>query len=168
VNTGRPGIDQPGFGPDSILLGIGNSGRADDGLGWAFLDRIRRETDFPGHLEYRYQLQVEDAELVSRAERVVFVDSHQGNLTGGFQWQPCVAAAHAEFTSHLLPPGAIMHLCRTLYGRMPRADLLMIQGRCWDLRIGMSPAAERHLDSAVRFFKDRLPARQDRDCAAVV
>ena len=139
----------------NILFGIGNSGRADDGLGWALLDRIRQETDY--QIEYRYQLQVEDAELISRAEHVVFVDSYRGELPGGFQWKPCEASSETEFTSHVLPPGAILRLCQDLYGKSPRADLLMIQGSSWDLQNGLSPEAEARLDHALRVFRERLP-----------
>ena len=152
--TGRPLF---GFGPDTVLFGIGNSGREDDGLGWAFLDRVERETEFPGRLKYRYQLQIEDAESVSRADGVLFVDSYQGDLPGGFQWKRCEPSAGIEFTSHQLPPGAILHLCRVLYGKLPPSQLLLIAGRSWHLRSGLSPEARLNLDHAVRFFRDQLP-----------
>ena len=154
MNGSLPAIQRPGFGPDTLLFGIGNSGREDDGLGWAFLDRVEQETDFPGQLEYRYQLQVEDAELVSRVEHVIFVDSYAGTLKGGFQFAPCNAEAGFEFTSHELSPGAVLYLCSDLYGHSPRADLLTIQGSCWDLRLGLSAVAVHNLDSAIKFFKD--------------
>jgi hydrogenase maturation protease len=145
-----------GIEPETILFGIGNSGRGDDGLGWAFLDRIQQESEFRGRIEYRYQLQVEDAALVSRAERVIFVDSYQGELPGGIQWKPCKPSKDFEFTTHVLPARAVMFLCQDLYGKAPRADLLMIQGTSWDLRIGMSPEAELRLDKALRFFKESI------------
>ena len=147
--------DRPGLGPATLLFGIGNSGRSDDGLGWAFLDRIQQEMDFPGQLEYRYQLQVEDAALASRAEHVIFIDSYKGELAGGFQWKPCEPSQDFEFTTHVLPPRAVMHYCRDLYGKTPRADLLMIQGTSWELQIGLSPKAERHLDNALRYFTEK-------------
>jgi hydrogenase maturation protease len=149
---------QPGNGPDTLLFGIGNSGRSDDGLGWAFLDQIQQDPGFACRIEYRYQLQVEDAALTSSAERVIFIDSHKGNLPGGFAWKPCKPANDFEFTSHVLPPRAVMYFCQDLYGKTPRADLLMIQGSSWDLRIGMSPEAEQHLEKALRFFRTKLSA----------
>ena len=141
---------------DTLLFGIGNSGRSDDGLGWAFLDRIGQERDFEGQLQYRYQLQVEDAALVRDVERVIFIDSYKGELSGGFQWQPCEPSEDFQFTTHVLPPRAVMHFCQELYGRKPRADLLMIQGTNWGLRLGLSPEAERHLEDALLFFKDKV------------
>ena len=144
--------------PDTLLFGIGNAGRSDDGLGWAFLDRIQQEPGFAGRVEYRYQLQVEDAALVRDAERVIFIDSYKGELPGGFQWKPCEPSEDFQFTTHVLPPRGVMHFCQELYGRNPRADLLMIQGASWDLCLGMSPEAERRLGCALRFFKDKVLA----------
>jgi Ni,Fe-hydrogenase maturation factor len=68
---------------DIIVLGIGNTGRQDDGLGWLFLDRLK-EAGFEGAMEYRYQLQVEDAELISRYSQVIFVDASKTDLSNGF------------------------------------------------------------------------------------
>lgn len=144
--------DRPSLGPDTVLFGIGNSGRSDDGLGWAFLDAVQQLPAFNACAEYRYQLQVEDALLASRMTRVIFIDSSRNELPGGFEWKPCTAAEDFEFTTHVLPPRAIMHYCRELYGKAPRADILGIQGYCWDLHIGLSAAAEANLARALAFF----------------
>ena len=77
----------------------------------------------------------------------------------GLQFVPCNAEVGFEFTSHELSPGAVLFLCSDLYGQLPRADLLMIQGSCWDLRIGLSVDAERNLDHAIRFFKEQSRIR---------
>ncbi len=152
MSESRPVSNRHGLEPETLLIGIGNSGRSDDGLGWAFLDRIQQQASFDGRVEYRYQLQVEDAALISDVEHVIFIDSYQGELTNGFQLTRCEPLSEFAFTTHVLPPGAVLSLCRELYGRAPRADALMIQGTCWDLRIGMSPEAERRLENALQFI----------------
>ena len=144
---------RPGLGPDDLVFGIGNCGRSDDGLGWAFLDRIRNEEGFECPVEYRYQLQVEDAARVASARRVVFVDSYDGELPGGFRWMPCEASEHFEFTSHVLPPRGVLHYCESLYGASPRAEILMIQGHDWGLRNRMSNGALVNLENALAFFR---------------
>jgi hydrogenase maturation protease len=146
------------FGARLLLFGIGNSGRSDDGLGWAFLDRIQQQPGFSGQLEYRYQLNVEDAALISAAQQVVFVDSYRGALHGGFEWEACEPSEHFEFTTHMLPPRAVLYYCRDLYGAVPTAHLLKIQGSSWELGTGMTAAAERRLGRAVEFFSERLTA----------
>lgn len=152
--SGRPTTQiRPVFGPDTLLFGIGNCSRSDDGLGWAFLDRILQDAEFRGQAEYRYQLGVEDVALVAQADRVIFIDSYHGLLDDGFAWQPCKASDEFEFTSHVLPPRAVMHYCRDLYGKQPPADILMIGGKCWDLQNGLSENARENLEKAIGFFR---------------
>jgi hydrogenase maturation protease len=144
----------------TLLFGIGNCGRSDDGLGWAFLDRLEQLTDFSGQIEYRYQLQVEDAAMVSQADRVIFVDSYQGNLPDGYQWMSCQPSKDFEFTSHVLAPSAVMYLCQDLFDRTPPADLLLIQGDCWDLQTTLSAAAECRLEKALESFRSHIGAAE--------
>jgi len=153
--------NRPGIGPDTVIFGIGNSGRSDDGLGWAFLDCIAKEPGFSGRVEYRYQLGVEDAALIRDMQQVIFVDSHRGDLHGGFQWKPCKPSADFEFTTHVLPPGAVLFLCEDLYGQTPRADLLMIQGSTWELQVGLSQEADQRLEKALGFFRTEVMCRSE-------
>ncbi len=148
--------DTPIICPDALVFGIGNSGRADDGLGWAFLDRLNEATGFRGRVEYRYQLQVEDAALVAAAEQVVFVDAYRGDLPGGFRWRSCEPSADFQFSTHALPPRAVLSLCRDLYPRTPPSQLLMIQGVAWELQTGLTTEAGVHLDRALRSFRAGL------------
>lgn len=147
---------RPGLGPDTLLFGIGNCGRQDDGLGWAFLDRIQHEQAFNSPFEYRYQLQVEDAAHIAKMNRVIFIDSYQGDLPGGFRWSACEPCENFEFTSHVLPPRGVMHYCKTLFGQSPRADTLMIQGGRWELDTGLSASAEENLEKALTFFRQKF------------
>jgi hydrogenase maturation protease len=152
LSTLRTRVGSPCLGPGSLLFGIGNSGRCDDGLGWAFVERLQQQPAYAGRLECRYQLQVEDAALVSRADRVLFVDSHRGALPGGFQMKPCAPARKFEFSTHALSPSTVLYLCGELYGKAPPADLLLIEGLCWDLRTGLSGEAQLNLNEALGFF----------------
>lgn len=147
---------RPGLGPDTLVFGVGNCGRSDDGLGWAFLDRIQHESGFDCPAEFRYQLQVEDAAQIARMRRVIFVDSYKGELPGGFCWKACKPSVNFEFTTHVLPPRGVMHYCRTLFDRSPRADILMIQGHEWGLRNGLSVKARQNLENALVFFRENV------------
>jgi hydrogenase maturation protease len=136
-----------------LVIGIGNSGRQDDGLGWEFLDRVQAAGALPARFEYCYQLQVEDAVLISTAERVVFVDSFRGRLPHGFLWKECEARSEVEFTSHVLPPQEVVFLCQRLYASKPEAYVLQIQGESWELATGLSDAARNNLEAALDFFR---------------
>ena len=61
--------------PHILLIGYGNPGRLDDGLGPALAERVRR-MELPGvHVDCDYQLTVEDAHAVSQYETAVFADA---------------------------------------------------------------------------------------------
>ena len=136
----------------TILIGIGNVGRQDDGLGWEFLDRIK-QMGFPEKdMVYRYQLQVEDADLICNYDRVIFVDASRNELAGGIELTPCSSSSKHGFTSHELAPETIMYLAKTLYNHEPNSYILGIQGVEWNLKHGLSPIAQRNLDSAIDLF----------------
>ncbi len=138
---------------DVLLIGIGNNSRADDGLGWAFLEAVENWPGFEGDIEYRYQLQVEDAALFANYSTVIIVDAFQGHLPGGFRWQACRAAPRFEFSTHALDPGSVLFLCKDLYSALPAAYTLAIEGAEWGLREGLSATARTNLEAALASFR---------------
>lgn len=144
-----------------LLLGIGNSGRGDDGLGWSFVEAIGDGTHHWLDYEFRYQLQVEDADLIAGYDTVIFVDASQEELKEGFEIRPCAATNNCSFTTHALEPGGVVYLANTLYGKFPEAYTLAISGTSWELEIGLSQKAVDNLNAALCFFKRSvLPAMQ--------
>ena len=49
---------------NTLIIGIGNSGRRDDGLGWAFVNEIQSRMPDDFDYEWRYQLQVDRKSVV--------------------------------------------------------------------------------------------------------
>lgn len=141
---------------NTLIIGIGNEGRRDDGLGWAFLETIEELGLFSGDIYYCYQLQVEDAERISRADHVIFVDAYQGNLNNGYEWMSCRPSGNFTFTTHAFTPTSILYLCQELYQKLPPAQILMIQGTDWGLGEGLSEKAKSNLQRALTSFKKML------------
>ena len=135
-----------------LVLGIGNSGREDDGLGWLFLDHLQKSS-VDCDLEYRYQLQIEDAELISRYQKVLLVDASKSELKEGFELKPCPASAVHGFSSHELMPETVLYLAEKLFSARPCAHILAIQGYQWRLKSGISKQALVNLENAFKFFK---------------
>ncbi|WP_439882706.1 hypothetical protein ACSX1A_05945 [Pontibacter sp. MBLB2868] len=98
----------------ALLIGIGNAARQDDGLGWAFVERVEQEGLFKGDLLFRFQLNLEDAELISKYKQVIFVDAHKREIPNGFMFERCVPDAGAGFSTHQLPPKA-QFICASNY-----------------------------------------------------
>jgi hydrogenase maturation protease len=142
--------------PAILLVGIGNSGRGDDGLGWEFVERITAMgLDFLDY-EFRYQLQVDDTLLISEYDVVIFVDASNEKLSAGFQMSRCLPAIHSFFSTHEEAPGAILYLANKLYNKFPQTYTLAISGKEWDLRTSLSKDAQINLDSAVSFFIEQF------------
>ncbi len=144
-----------------LLLCIGNAGRADDGLGWLFADRVNQQFGEAFTVEYRYQLQVEDAELVSRFQEVYFVDATETFYDAGFSLERCIPAETYFYSSHLQSPEAILYLCANLFDKRPTAWLLSISGVDWMLGNAMSAEAFSNFESAWKswcrlFFRKAL------------
>jgi hydrogenase maturation protease len=131
-----------------LVLGIGNPGRRDDGLGPHFIDRLRA-LNLPGvAADANYQLQVEDALSVSRFKRVVFVDAARA-IEAPFEMTEIEPLAEFAFTTHSLAPHTVLALSRELYRKTPTAFLLAIRGYDFGLGEGLSGRAERNLEAAL-------------------
>ncbi len=142
----------------TLIFCIGNNGRQDDGLGWAFAEALEREGAFAGEIHCRYHLQVEDAELVSKADRVVFADASKGALPGGFAWEKISPSAEFEFTTHALSPAAVLYLSQVLYGKIPEsAWRLLIAGEKWGFETGLSERAQDNLNKALASLPGAIP-----------
>lgn len=139
----------------TILFAIGNNARQDDSLGWGFGEAVERSGQFEGEVHYRYQLEVEDSELVSNAEQVIFVDAFKGNLPNGFRWDKIEPTADFEFTTHTLSPQAILFFCEQLYGKKTVAHCLLIGGEAWELGEGLTHYGTNNLHLAFQFFQKK-------------
>ena len=135
-----------------LIIGIGNDGRSDDALGWKFLDEFS-DLNAIYDFEYRYQLQVEDAELISRYEKVIFVDASHQQLENGFSFYSCIPVPISSFTTHQLSPEMVLWLSGELFGYPPKGYVMAISGIHWKLHNGLSSKAKENFIKAVSYFK---------------
>ncbi len=139
---------------DSCLIyGIGNVGRQDDGLGWAFVDWLEAEGLCSSAAMHRgYQLLLEDAELISNKERVLFVDATKEASVASFTVGRAAAKMDFSFTSHAVSIPAVMATCQQCFQRLPEVHVLAIRGFEFELAMGLTPAAQRNLDDATAYL----------------
>jgi len=148
--------------PRTLILGWGNPGRRDDGLGPALVHLVANRSIDGLTLETDYQLQIEDAADVARFERVIFVDADRC----GPEPFSCRRIAPADsglgFSSHSVSPEALLALTRDLFDRQPEAWLLGIRGYEFDeLQEGLSPRAEENLSAAAMYLTSSLRSAGD-------
>ena len=139
-----------------FIYGIGNIGRQDDGLGWAFIDQL--EPSLPATVEIfrNYQLNIEDAEMISHYAQVLFVDASKDESIETFRCQPVAALATPSFTSHYLSMESVLALCQKMYQKTPTTYVVEIRGYEWELKMGLTTQAQHNLGLAVEYFSRQM------------
>jgi hydrogenase maturation protease len=136
----------------ALLIGYGNPGRGDDGLGPAFAHRVAARALPSLTVEIDYQLSVEHAWMISQCDLVLFADASLDaekpyHLTEMQDCQP------QNMGSHSVTPEVTVSLARLLFGRAPRAFVLGIAGRNFgSIHEGLSQTALENLSLAEAFF----------------
>lgn len=140
-----------------LVLGYGNPGRQDDGLGPAAAGGIER-LGWPNLTAFdNYQLNIEDALDVAAHDVVWFVDAAR---TGPSPYEvlEVLPALTVDFTSHLVRPETIMAIARQCYGASARAFLLAIRGYEFEFVEALTPDAASNLDAAMAMLAGRIRA----------
>jgi len=137
---------------NKLVIGIGNKTRQDDGLCWVFLDLLEKEGLKTNNLLYKYQLMVEDAELISTYKTVIFIDACKSEIKDGFSFERIYPSKEVSFSTHSVPPNQILNLCETLYTKKPKAYLMKIQGYQWNIEVGLSKQAKTNLKNGFSYF----------------
>ncbi len=138
----------------SLIYGIGNIGRQDDGLGWAFIDWLEEQSICPkAELMRHYQLHLEDADLISYKKQVLFVDATKVPEVESFLLEKIEPKMDFSFSSHAISIPSIMATCRQCFEKVPEVQLLTIKGYEWELQLGLTEKAKQNLKAAIDFFK---------------
>lgn len=142
---------------DILVIGYGNPGRQDDGLGPALAEALEQLSLPDVTVDSDYQLTVEHAEMASRHRLVVFADATTEEQEV-FTWsQVGPAASGVRFTSHHLAPADVLALARDLFDANPTGYLLAIRGRCFgEFEACLSPDAQVALGDALEFLIARM------------
>lgn len=116
---------------NTIIIGYGNPGRQDDGLGPVFINQLTQQLSEKDRrqlmLQSNYQLTVEDAYDILEFDQVIFVDASV-NAQAPYAFIEITETNSGGMGSHSLTPNAVIRLCETLYGKAPKAFVLAIKG----------------------------------------
>lgn len=142
-----------------LLYGYGNPGRQDDGLGNTFVDRIEswineEKLDYI-EIDSNYQLNIEDAEVISNYDLVIFIDASVEDIKD-FCLVKVTKATEVIFTTHAASPGYIVDLCKQIYSKAPPTYLLHLKGFEWAFKEGLTEKAEQILNNAIKYMKPIL------------
>ena len=143
--------------PTVLLIGYGNPGRLDDGLGPALADALEGQA-LPGvSVAVDYQLTVEDAEAISRHDVVIFADAAVAG-TEPFYFRRVVANDDGPgFSTHSLSPASVLGLAHRLFGARTQGYVLGIRGYEFnEFGERLSERAQANLAAALDFVQQAL------------
>jgi len=139
-----------------LLIGYGNPGRLDDGLGPALATEIEKLRLPNVTVDSDYQLTVEDAAVVAKHDAVVFADA----ATSGpapYVFERIEPAARISFSTHSVLPPAVLGLSAELFGRPVPGYCLGVRGYEFnEYREELSEQAQINLADAVKFAAEIL------------
>jgi hydrogenase maturation protease len=151
----------PGREPRVLILGYGNPGRQDDGLGPAAVSEIE-SMGLPNLTAFdNYQLNIEDAIDVASHDIVWFIDAAKTGQSP-YSVRAVSPSSTIEFTSHIVRPEAILAIARQCYGGSPQAFLLAIRGYEFEFIEALTPGAKDNLHAALGMLADRIRTLQAR------
>jgi len=144
-----------------LLIGYGNPGRLDDGLGPAMAAAVERLA-LPGvTVDADYQLTVEHAASVAENDVVVFADADvAGAVPFSLRRIDPDPDPVVSFSSHSAEPQQILALAHRLFGARTEGYVLAIRGYAFDgFGEGLSDGARANLTAALRFIEPYLRER---------
>ena len=148
-----------------LVIGYGNPGRGDDGLGPALAQAIGAMGLAGVQVEVDYQLSVDHAAPIAAQDVVVFADAMLG-LAEPFHFAPLEGQAEG-LGSHQVSPQAAMELAGLLFGHQPKAWVLGMAGAAFgEVKEGLSDVATRNLALALAHLAGWLEALSAGEVAA--
>ena len=143
-----------------LLIGYGNPGRLDDGLGPALAAAVQQMGIARVSVESPYQLAVEHAEQAAHYDVVVFADAAV-NGPEPFRWEQLTPAVDAAFSTHIVAPATILGLAHHLFQASTEGYILGIRGYAFDdFGEQISPRARDNLAAASEFFQATFQTQQ--------
>lgn len=142
----------------ALLIGYGNPGRGDDGLGPALAEALAAE-GIPGlQVEVDFQLNVENAFDLKGFDAVYFADAAvQG--AEPFEFRQIQAADPTVFSSHSLSPEGLLALASQLFNIKILGYVLAIRGYEFDqFGAPLSPRAQENLAAALAHMRAHFKA----------
>jgi hydrogenase maturation protease len=138
----------------TLIIGIGNSDRQDDGVGWHIVKTLAERLGEtvpadPGEivevrtdkadLMFVLQIYPELAETMSHYERVCFVDAHTADVAEEISWIALDPEYEKSPLTHHMSPRTLLSIGATIYDQMPEAILVSVRGYGFQFERDLTP-----------------------------
>ncbi len=143
---------------DLLVVGVGNTLREDDGVGFDLVHRLRKHFGSALNCLEVYELDIVLAETIARFDELLVIDALVIDEEVPFKLVPLTAKESfipaGGFISHVFDWGAILALARDGFGSRAKANLLGISANCFGLSEQLSPDCAAKADKAFQFLID--------------
>lgn len=150
----------------ALVIGYGNPGRLDDGLGPAFAEAVEKLAIDGVTVDSDYQLMIEDSLAVLDHDLTLFADA---DVSGPepFYVRKIVPGDYASFSTHSIRPQALLALTSKLFEKDVDAYVLGIRGYEFnEFGEGLSERAADNLAEAVKAIEPMLRGKRIREIRA--
>lgn len=148
-----------------LVIGYGNPGRRDDGLGPLFAVVIEKLKIPNVSVDSDYQLIVEDAHVISEYDVVIFVDADAVCVEPFYFKKIQPATSGPGFSSHSVTPAEVLALARQLFSSKVRAYVLGIRGYEFEeFGEGLSERATKNFEEAKQYIINWLREFHNMGC----
>ena len=139
-------------GPRILVIGYGNPGRQDDGIGPMLAQRLEKAGLAGVSVDADYQLNIEDAAVMAEHDIVLFVDA---SIEAP---DPCSLkrvrpSQEIAFTSHSVSAESVLAICEDHFGAAPEAWILAVRGYEFEMLEGLTPQAQNNSEEAFGFIQ---------------
>ncbi len=110
-----------------MVIGYGNPGRLDDGLGPALAEALENEPLVDVTVDSNYQLTVDDAAEVAGYDVVIFADAAVKGREP-FYFKAIEPVTALSYSSHEIGPENVLALAEELFNAQPQGYVLGIRG----------------------------------------
>ncbi len=142
-----------------LLIGYGNPGRLDDGLGPALAEAISNKSFENVTVDANYLLTVEDAAAVAEHDVVIFADASV-NSEDPFTFKSITPKVVNTFSSHTIPPEIVLGYAYDLFKAKTKGYTLAIRGHEFnEFGERLSLKAQDNLISSVEFLSELLKTK---------
>ena len=150
-----------------LILGYGNPGRLDDGLGGAVAEAAAAWALEGVTVSNDLQLQVEDATEIAAHDVVIFADAHV-SCAPPFCFERLTPKQDGTFSTHSVSARGLLALAKEYFGAETEAYALGIRGYEFNaFEDRLSDGAKENLAAALRYLKQVLMTRDFSGAQAV-
>lgn len=133
-----------------LVLGFGNPGRQDDGLGPAIAESLASRGWPDVTVETDYQLNIEHGAMIAEHDAVLFVDASV-SAKEPFEIKSLHPASEITFSTHSISPEAVLAVAEQHFGACPPAWVMAVRGYTFEFAEGLEAQAKKNYGKAIAF-----------------